>query len=219
MDEDLLRILYDAGFTDKDGLSKAYAIAKAESNGRPRAHNTDASTGDNSYGMFQINMIDSLGPARDQKFGQKIKGYKNTESLFDPTVNARTAAYMSKKGKDWSSWSTYGSDRYNNAMPNSSAVGRLINQWSFVPNVPSGAQTDTGAGVAKAIQPKGPVKSNVVYTGPKGDSGTSGSNTGSTKVTNPGALEALKDPQAPTTAPSRQFSTPFTGATIASRVF
>src|SRR3982750_492240 len=58
------------------------AIALAESNGNPTAHN--AVPPDDSYGLWQINMRGKLGPARRQAFGIQ----SNTE-LFDPTKNAR----------------------------------------------------------------------------------------------------------------------------------
>ena len=100
---DLITILKQAGFSG-ERLREAYAIAMRESGGRPDAHNDNRATGDDSRGIFQINMLDDLGPARDAKFKQYVKGYSGIESLFDPVVNARAAAYMSRKGEDWTSW-------------------------------------------------------------------------------------------------------------------
>jgi hypothetical protein len=97
--KELKSILYEAGFRGKS-LKIAWAVAMKESTGRPRSHNDNPKTGDNSYGLFQINMIDSLGPARREKF--KLKSNKD---LFDPLKNSRIAYFMSNKGKDWSSWS------------------------------------------------------------------------------------------------------------------
>ena len=80
----------------------AWAVAKAESNGRPFAFNGNVKTGDSSYGIFQINMIGSLGPDRRQKFDLGL----NAE-LFSPVKNAKIVYHMTKKGTDWSAWSSY----------------------------------------------------------------------------------------------------------------
>jgi hypothetical protein len=97
-DEDLRDILYSVGFRG-ERLKQAWAVAMKESTGRPRAHNNNRETGDNSYGLFQINMIDSLGPARRDKFN-----LDSNEDLFNPVRNAEIAFFMSNKGKNWSSW-------------------------------------------------------------------------------------------------------------------
>lgn len=97
-DNELVLLLKTVGF-DGPGLKKAWAIAKRESNGRPLAHNGNKNTGDNSYGIFQINMIGNLGPARLEKFDLK----SNTE-LFDPVTNAEITYQMTNGGIDWSAW-------------------------------------------------------------------------------------------------------------------
>ena len=97
-DIELKTLLSACGFEDKH-LVEAWAIAKKESNGRPLAYNGNHKTGDSSYGMFQINMIDNLGPDRRDKFDLDT----NAE-LFNPVKNAEIAYYMSNGGNDWSSW-------------------------------------------------------------------------------------------------------------------
>ena len=97
-DLELKELLGLVGFTGKD-LVVAWAIAKKESNGRPLAFNGNHKTGDSSYGMFQINMIDSLGPDRRDKFD-----LESNAELFNPVKNAEIAYYMSKGGENWSSW-------------------------------------------------------------------------------------------------------------------
>jgi hypothetical protein len=57
-----------------------------ESQGNPYAHNTNAATGDNSYGLWQINMLGAMGDER-----RKMWGLKSNDDLFDPHVNARAA--------------------------------------------------------------------------------------------------------------------------------
>lgn len=97
-DEELVDLLSAVGFEGK-ALKTAWAIAKKESNGRPRAHNDNINTGDDSYGIFQINMIGDLGDSRREKFELK----KNSD-LFDPVKNAEVAYHMSAKGTNFGSW-------------------------------------------------------------------------------------------------------------------
>ena len=97
-DEELVTLLTTVGF-EGSGLKKAWAIAKRESNGRPLAYDGNKKTGDNSYGLFQINMIGDLGPERLKKFN-----LKSNKELFDPVTNAEITYYMTDGGSDWSSW-------------------------------------------------------------------------------------------------------------------
>jgi hypothetical protein len=97
-DLELKELLSLVGFKGKD-LVVAWAVAKKESNGRPLAFNGNHKTGDSSFGMFQINMIDSLGPDRRDKFD-----LDSNAELFNPVKNAEIAYYMTKGGDDWSSW-------------------------------------------------------------------------------------------------------------------
>ena len=94
----LKELLREAGFRG-EALRTAWAVVMRESTGRPNAYNGNTATGDNSYGIFQINMIGDLGVARREKFG-----LKSNKELFDPLTNAEIAYYMTKGGKDWSSW-------------------------------------------------------------------------------------------------------------------
>ena len=94
----LKEILYEAGFRGKN-LKTAWAIAMKESTGRPTAYNGNRSTGDSSYGLFQINMIGSLGPSRRAQFN-----LKTNNDLFRPLTNAKAAFHMSGGGKNWSAW-------------------------------------------------------------------------------------------------------------------
>ncbi len=95
---ELKAVLHEAGFRGQN-LVEAWGTAMKESMGKPFAHNKNSNTGDNSYGLFQINMIGSLGPARLKQFG-----LKNNKELFDPATNAKIAFIMSDGGKDWSAW-------------------------------------------------------------------------------------------------------------------
>ena len=96
--EELRDMLSSVGFRG-DALVQAWGVAMKESTGRPRSHNKNSNTGDNSYGLFQINMIGSLGPARLEKYG-----LESNKDLFDPVRNAKIAYQMSNGGKNWSAW-------------------------------------------------------------------------------------------------------------------
>jgi hypothetical protein len=99
---ELKNLLKLVGF-EGQSLKAAWAIVMTESNGRPKAHNGNASTGDNSYGLFQINMIGSLGEARRAKYE-----LKSNDDLFDPVTNATIAYKMSAGGTDFSAWKVRG---------------------------------------------------------------------------------------------------------------
>lgn len=100
---DLLRLV---GFEGKS-LKLAWAVTMRESRGHPLSHNTSKYSGDNSYGLFQINMLGSLGADRREKFG-----IKSNSELLDPVTNAKAAFYMSAKGTNWGSWGL-GPDAYD----------------------------------------------------------------------------------------------------------
>lgn len=83
-----------------DRAKVAAAIAMAESGGNPRSHNPVPP--DNSYGLWQINMLGSMGPTR-----RKQLGISSNEELYDPAVNARAMAQISSGGSNWQPWATY----------------------------------------------------------------------------------------------------------------
>jgi len=99
----LIGIMKQAGATDEE--AKVFAkIAIRESGGIPTAHNDDSSTGDDSYGLWQINMIGRMGPDRLKRLG-----INDPKELLDPLVNAK-AALMLKRGQmgpgpaGWKPW-------------------------------------------------------------------------------------------------------------------
>ena len=97
-DSQLVELLSAVGFKGKD-LQEAWAVAKKESRGNPLSHNGNRKTGDNSYGLFQVNMLGSMGETRRDKFS-----LSSNAELFNPVVNAQIAYHMSGGGKDWSAW-------------------------------------------------------------------------------------------------------------------
>ncbi len=87
------------------GAQTAAAIAMAESSGNPGARNPVPP--DDSYGLWQINMLGKLGPARRSQFG-----LTSNADLYQADVNARAMAAVSGGCKNWSPWTTYTSGAY-----------------------------------------------------------------------------------------------------------
>lgn len=145
----------NAGFTGDD-LDIAVAVALAESGGDPKKHNPKPP--DNSYGLWQINMLGDMGPERRKRFG-----LTSNDQLFDPATNAR-AAYSIFKTQGWEKgWTTYKSGKYKSFMPAIGIDGKPVNQDddgyaglksainSFGETVFKGAANFTGAMIAIAL--------------------------------------------------------------------
>lgn len=98
--DQIRQLLTNAGFK-KNGVDTEImvSIAFAESGGNPNAHNNKPP--DDSYGLWQINMLGKLGPERRKRFGIT----SNTQ-LFDPATNAR-AAKIIYDSQGLNAWTTY----------------------------------------------------------------------------------------------------------------
>lgn len=131
----LRELLTSVGFHGK-GLDTAVAVAMAESGGHPTSHNTNAGTGDNSYGLFQINMLGSLGPDRLREYH-----LSSNNQLFDPLTNARVAYKMSDGGTNWTPWSTYKRGDYLKY------IGKDMQIDGAVPDPNAGVSDDPSAGL------------------------------------------------------------------------
>ncbi len=110
----LERLAVEGGFTPEQAKIMA-AIALAESSGRANALNDDINTGDNSYGLWQINMIDYP----DYKLGEERRGklkLKDNDELFNPAVNVR-AAKMIFDEQGYDAWSVYKTGAYKKFLP------------------------------------------------------------------------------------------------------
>lgn len=106
--DQVARVAYAAGWRGED-LATAIAIAYRESGFDPQAHN--AKPPDNSYGLWQLNMLNALGPARRAQWG-----LSTNEDLFDPATNAR-AAYALWRQAGWRPWTTYRSNAATAYLP------------------------------------------------------------------------------------------------------
>lgn len=109
---------YDAGFRGRS-LTTAVAVALAESSGNARAHN--AVPPDDSYGLWQINMIGSEGAERRRAYH-----LKSDDRLFDPAVNARLAFSISGHGTKWMPWSTYRYGQYRGHLAVARTAARSV---------------------------------------------------------------------------------------------
>lgn len=106
--EQIAEHAYRAGFRGQ-GLTTAVAVALAESGGNTRAHN--ATPPDNSYGLWQINMLGAMGPERREQYH-----LDSNSELFDADANAKVANSLSQDGKSWTPWSTYTNGAYRDHL-------------------------------------------------------------------------------------------------------
>jgi hypothetical protein len=99
--EQLVALAKKVGATDEEAVRLA-AIAKYESGGDPRAHNDNylRGGGDNSYGLWQINMLGRMGDQRRSQYG-----ISRNEQLWDPVTNAQ-AALHTLRSSGWGAWTT-----------------------------------------------------------------------------------------------------------------
>lgn len=111
MAQDLMSLIQEAGFKGA-AANTMYGIVMAESGGNTNALNNNAATGDDSYGLAQINMIGSMGPERLKQFG-----LSSPDQLFDPLTNLKVAYQLSGGGTNFTAWSTYNSGAYMNQAP------------------------------------------------------------------------------------------------------
>ena len=91
------------------------AIGLAESSGNPYAHNPKYP--DDSYGLFQINMLDTpgymLGKERRSRYG-----LRSNEELFDPMKNLQAAKDI-YENQGLGAWSVFKSGAYKKYLPDS----------------------------------------------------------------------------------------------------
>ena len=108
----LYELLQYVGFKGH-ALKVAWAVAMKETHGNPMAHNYNPRTGDNSYGVFQINLYGAL------KGRVKEYGLKSANDLHNPVTNAQIAYKMSSGGTNWSPWHADPGERDH----------KLVQQW------------------------------------------------------------------------------------------
>lgn len=90
-----------------EAAAVAVAVARAESSLDPSVRVYNTATGDDSYGLWQINMLGDLGPARRKRYGLMTDA-----DLLDPATNARVMYGESGGGGNWRPWSAFKANRH-----------------------------------------------------------------------------------------------------------
>lgn len=127
--QQVAKLAYDAGWRGKDAQT-AVAIAMAESRGDSMA--TRFAGKDYSFGLWQINMKDSMGPERRTKFGISAN-----EQLFDPATNARAAYTIWKERGGFTDWSTYNDRKFTLYLNGAVFAVKQIEQGKTGIEIPS----------------------------------------------------------------------------------
>lgn len=116
-------LMKSVGATDEEARVLA-AIAQPESGGNPNIRNPRGA--DNSYGLWQINMLGAMGPQRRAKYG-----LKSNDDLYDPKTNARVALAMHREAlrrgdrfQGYGDWTTYRSGAYRAYLPKPGAMAQ-----------------------------------------------------------------------------------------------
>ena len=113
---DMVQLARNAGFSDSDAAIMA-SIAMGESGGDVRArYNPDGSTGEDSYGLWQINMDPRYADERMRLFGISSK-----EQLFDPVINAMAAKKIWDQ-QGFTAWTEYKNKDYKEFLPEAQSV-------------------------------------------------------------------------------------------------
>lgn len=103
--KDYIRLGLQQGLDPEKAITMA-AVGMAESTGQSGVINDNPQTGDLSYGLWQINMIGDLGPARLRQFG-----LRSADDLKDPETNARVMSQL-LRGSGIRAWGAYTDKRY-----------------------------------------------------------------------------------------------------------
>lgn len=136
---------YAAGLRGEAAVT-AVAIAVPESGLDPSVRNLNPATGDDSYGLWQINMIGDLGPARRKRYGLATDA-----DLLDPGTNARVMYGESGGGTNWRPWSTWKRGEHEAHMDDARAAVAAVEARGGNP------ATDAGGGAAVDLGRSGDV--------------------------------------------------------------
>lgn len=118
---EIIQILRDAEIPEKD-IPLMIAIAMAESSNNPDAIGDEDKINDKwdaSIGLFQVRSL------KNPESYSKADKLRIKDKLFDPVYNAKAAYEISKKGKDWTPWSTYNDDSYKKFLPKRSSRSQI----------------------------------------------------------------------------------------------
>jgi hypothetical protein len=161
--QEIYAILRYVGASPQEALILT-AISKGESGHNPMAYNPRPP--DNSYGLFQINMIGNMGPERRRWFG-----IKDNKELFNPGTNA-VAALKILRSQGLKAWSVYSSGKYKQFMPQAQAAADFMESGGKVAmpanldQIP-GAGGGGGGGSAPGVAPPPMLRSNATEAEPE----------------------------------------------------
>ena len=159
--QQVAQLAYNAVFRGAD-LITAVAISGGESGWKTGAHNPDANTGDNSYGLMQINMLGKMGPQRRASWG-----LSNNEELFDPATNMRAAfSLYSNRGGNFKDWSVFKNGSYKSYMAEATEAVQSLG-YSGDPMGPT--QRGGGGGTMIASSPSITVAPTIHFHGTPGN--------------------------------------------------
>lgn len=136
--QQVAKLAWDAGWRGKDAQT-AVAIARGESQFDTMA--TRFKGRDHSYGLWQINMHNELGPERRQKYN-----LASNEALFDPATNARVAYAIWKERGNFTDWSVYNNRSYTLYLNGAVFAVKQIEQGKTGIEIPSYDPGDIPAG-------------------------------------------------------------------------
>ena len=138
--------LRNAGFAE-DVIPTMTAVTMAESGGNPYAHNPNAGTGDNSYGLLQINMLGGMGPER-----RRSLGLSSDDQLFDPDTNFKAAKQIYDQ-QGIGAWGAYTNGSYKKYLGQDTAGGQPV-QAGISLDTSSGALNNNPGGGGISQTPK-----------------------------------------------------------------
>lgn len=159
--EQVALLLHKAGFRGED-IIKGVAISERESKWNSMAHNPNRATGDNSYGLFQINMIEKYAAGRRKAFG-----ISSNEDLFDPAKNVDAAKKMydgrKSKGNGWYDWGPYKGEKetYNTDVAKAT---RIVNAIDFGGDPMGSASTSRAVSKSESVSVVGGATFNIAPT-------------------------------------------------------
>lgn len=143
--EEVARILYNAGFRGQD-LIEMVAITRRESGWNPRAYNGNLSTGDQSYGLAQINTLNGPGGRMGDYVKQILRDMglpEDFNQLYDPAINAAVAyRFYKDNGNTLHAWGGYKgkSNTYNTNVAEAATIVRNAGLGDPFDSAPAPAQ-------------------------------------------------------------------------------
>jgi len=114
------------------------SVNPGESHGNPKAHNYNPATGDDSWGLWQINMLGSMGPQRRALFG-----ITSNEQLLDPITNAK-AAHSVFKSQGYNAWSAFKNRNHTANLAKATAAGQATESPATWKRIAAGLANPTG---------------------------------------------------------------------------